>query len=213
MIGWRVLAGCGLALLLAAPAAAQAVEPIGIFAADARVAFPNFKQPDSVAAALGVQTLDLPNRGFGVVFGAHFYPLRRSTVTLGIGGEVIASRRGRTQETTDATTTPATVITRFSSAAPQISLNFGAKQGWSYISGGFGVGRFSTELESKPPPGASDRITVLNYGGGARWFVNQHTAVSLDLRFYAVNGQEATVGRPAQPKMTILTLSAGVGFK
>src|SRR5690349_24344885 len=104
MIGLRVLAGCGLTLLLATPAAAQAVEPIGIFAADARVAFPGYGQTESVAAALGVQTLDLPKRGLGLVFGAHFYPLRRGAVTFGIGGEVMASRRGNTQETTSTTT-------------------------------------------------------------------------------------------------------------
>src|SRR4051794_18449114 len=116
MIGVRVLAGCGLALLLAGPAAAQPGGPIRIFAADVRIAFPGFEQTESVAAALGVQTLDLPKRGLGLVFGAHVYPLRRGAVTLGIGGEVMSSRRGRTQETTDATTTGATVITRFSSA-------------------------------------------------------------------------------------------------
>jgi hypothetical protein len=212
MIGLRVVAGCGLVLLLAGPAAAQAVEPIGLFAADARVAFPGFKQTEGVAQALGVETLGLPKRGLGLVFGAHLYPVHWGVVTLGIGGEVIASRRARTQETTDDTTAP-TVITRFSAASPQISFNFGAKQGWSYISGGLGVGRFTTELESSPPTEAADRIQVINYGGGARWFVTQHTAVSLDLRFYAINPQEATAERPAQPRMTILTFSAGIGFK
>src|SRR3954470_13757453 len=115
MIGLRVLAGCVVMLLLAGPAAAQAVEPIGLFAADARLAFPGFKQTKGVADALGVQTLDLPKRGLGVVFGAHLYPLRRGAVTLGLGGEIMTSRRGSTQEKDDKTTGP-TVITRFSSA-------------------------------------------------------------------------------------------------
>ncbi len=212
MIGLRVLAGCVVMLLSAGPAAAQAVEPIGLFAADARIAFPGFKQTEGVADALGVQTLDLPNRGLGLVFGAHLYPLRRGAVTLGIGGEVMSSRRGSTQEKDDQTTGP-TVITRFSSASPQISLNFGSKQGWSYISGGVGVGRLSTELESSTPTTSADRIQVINYGGGARWFTNRHTAVSLDLRFYAVNPQEATAGYPAQPRQTIVTFGVGVGFK
>ena len=96
----------------------------------------------------------------------------------------MASRRGSTQETDDNTTGP-TVVTRFSSVSPQISLNFGSKQGWSYISGGVGVGRFTTELESSPATTSGDRIQVINYGGGARWFTTRHTAVSLDLRFYA----------------------------
>jgi hypothetical protein len=38
-------------------------------------------------------------------------------------------------------------------------------------------------------------------------------AVSLDLRFYAINPQEATGARPAFPRMTIVTFNAGLGFK
>jgi hypothetical protein len=212
MIGLRVAYGCALVCLMAAPAAAQAVEPIGIFAADARVAFPGYKQPESVATALGVDSLSLPTRGLGLVFGAHFYPLHRGALTLGIGGEVLASRRGRTTETTDNTAAP-TVITRFSSASPQISLNFGSKQGWSYLSGGLGVGRLSTELESSTPADTAPLIRVINYGGGARWFLNQHTAVSLDIRFYGVTAQDASPSRPAQPHMTIFAISAGLALK
>jgi hypothetical protein len=56
-------------------------------------------------------------------------------------------------------------------------------------------------------------VKIINYGGGARWFVNQHVAVSLDLRFYAVNSQDASLGRPAYPSMTILAINAGIGLK
>jgi hypothetical protein len=202
--------------LLWAPAtvAAQSSEPIGLFAADVRVPLPKFKQAASVATALGVDPLDLPTRGFGLVFGAHLYPARKGVVTLGIGGELMTSRRGRTQQVAAGSkTTALTVHTRFSSISPQISLNFGSKQGWSYISGGLGWGGFTTELETKPLPDAEGRLKTINYGGGARWFLNQHVAVSLDLRFYAVNPQEASLGRPAFPRMTIMAFSAGIGLK
>jgi hypothetical protein len=156
-----------------------------------------------------VDKLDLPTRGLGLVFGGHLYPVRKGVVTLGLGAELMMSRRSRTQQTAEGTAGQ-TVQTRFSSFAPQISLNFGAKQGWSYLSGGLGWGRYTTELVAKPLPDADGRLRVINYGGGARWFVNDHAAVSLDLRFYAVNPQEASLGRPAFPRMTILSLSAGI---
>ena len=212
MLRLRVLCSLTLILAGAAAASAQSSEPIGLFAADVRVAFPKYKQTESVATALGVNTLDLPTRGLGLVFGGHLYPLRKGVVTLGLGAELMMSHRSRTQETAEGTAGQ-TVQTRFSSFSPQVSLNFGARQGWSYISGGLGWGHYTTELEAKPLPDPDGPVKVINYGGGARWFVNDHAAVSLDLRFYGVSAQEASLGRPAFPKMTIVTLSAGLALK
>ncbi len=206
---WFVL----MILTVALPAAAQTHERLNLFTADARLTFPGYEQSDSVATSLGVDKLALPERGLGLVFGAHLYPLRKGVVTLGLGAELMASKRSSTIEATTTPTTASTVNTRFSAFSPQISLNFGSKQGWSYISGGVGFGAFTTELASKPVPDAEGRVKVINYGGGARWFVNDHVAVSLDLRFYAVNAQDASLGRPAYPRMTILAISAGIGLK
>ena len=75
-----------------------------------------------------------------------------------------------------------------------------------------GTGHLTTEVVSKPLPDA-DRTKVINYGGGARWFLNDHIAVSLDLRFYAVNPQEAVGGRPAFPRSTIRAITAGIALK
>jgi hypothetical protein len=202
-----------MAVGVAIPAAAQTHERLNLFAADARLTFPGYSQDAEVATALGVDKLALPTRGLGLVFGGHLYPLHKGVVTLGLGAEAMVSKRGRTLEvkTPGGTATP-TVETRFSAFSPQISLNFGSKQGWSYISGGIGSGHFTTELLSKPLPDG-DRVQVINYGGGARWFVNDHVAVSLDLRFYAVNPQEAVGTRPAFPRMTTFAISAGIGLK
>jgi Outer membrane protein beta-barrel domain len=200
-------------LTVALPAAAQTRERLNLFTADARLTFPGYEQSDSVATSLGVDKLALPERGLGLVFGAHLYPLRKGVVTLGLGAELMASKRSSTIEATTTAATASTVNTRFSAFSPQISLNFGSKQGWSYISGGVGFGAFTTELASKPVPDAKGRVKVINYGGGARWFVNDHVAVSLDLRFYAVNPQDASLGRPAYPRMTIMAISAGIGLK
>jgi hypothetical protein len=214
MMALRALGAIVLMLGLAAPTAAQEKEPIGLFAADARIAFPGYKEMPSVATELGVNPLDLPPRGLGLVLGAHVYPVRKAFVTLGVGAEMMTSGRSRTREGSEDGSSPAlTVHTHFSSFAPQLSLNFGSKQGWSYISGGMGWGRLTTELAATPLPDAAARTRVINYGGGARWFANPHLAFSVDLRFYSVNPQEASAGRPAFPRMTIVAMSAGISVK
>jgi hypothetical protein len=227
-----------LALLLsfALPSIAAAQEPdepvpgarlpIGRFAADVRGSMPRFKETAPIADTIGVEPTNLPTRGLGLVFGAHVYPLRMGRVTLGLGGEVMVSRASQTEEAEepDDDTAPEpppgpTVKTRFSTLSPQISLNFGASEGWSYISGGMGWSRFSVELET-PAIGApgvetetSPRRKTINYGGGARWFAKKHLAVSFDLRFYAVSPQLQTATHPALPRMTIMVFSLGAGFK
>ena len=64
----------------ASTAAAQETQPedlpIGRYVADLRFNFPKFKQDPGVASSIGVATEDLPTRGFGLVVGAHWYPLR-----------------------------------------------------------------------------------------------------------------------------------------
>jgi hypothetical protein len=217
-----------LASLLPAMAAAQdppdtppdVRQPIGRFAADARGAMPRFKQTRAIADVIGVEPAALPSRGLGLVFGAHVYPLRMGPVTLGLGGEVMTSRATRTEEAGDDTAPDGpTVRTKFSALSPQISLNFGAREGWSYVSGGMGWSRFSVELVEEgtgtPAAGENDepRRKTINYGGGARWFAKEHVAVSFDLRFYAVSPQLATATQPALPRMTVMVLSLGVGLK
>ena len=213
----RTAAAAAIVVLAAGAARAQPQkEPIGRFAADARVAFPGYKAPPSVADALDVETASLPTRGFGLVFGAHVYPIRAGKITFGFGGELMASRRSRTLDqpkTTTTTTAAPTVETRFSSFAPLFSFNFGSRQGWSYISGGLGWSSFTIERADKPLPDAANSVKTINYGGGARWFAKKHLAFAVDLRFYALSPQEAGLGRPAFPRMTIASFSAGVSVK
>src|SRR5262245_17732854 len=113
--------------------------PIGPYVTDGRFSFPKFKQDPNVASSIGVATENLPTRGFGLVVGAHFYPLRLGIVTIGVGGEFSKATRGRTTNTgTETAPVEVGVNTRFSAVSPQISFNFGARDGWSYISGGIG---------------------------------------------------------------------------
>ena len=211
-----------LAVLIAsapAPVAAQQDEPpqrrpIGRFAADVRGAMPRFKQDPVVAGTLGVTIENLPGRGLGLAAGAHVYPVRAGALTIGLGGEILISRGSATlQPATENGPDGPTVKTRFSAVSPQLSFNFGASEGWSYISGGLGWSTFGVRLEEAVTPESEPRRKTINYGGGARWFTNKHVALSIDLRWYAVSPQLATAAAPALPRMTVMVFSLGAGFK
>ena len=201
--------------LLPVPLLAQAPvnERIGPYVIDARGAFPGFKAIPSVATAIGTVTTNLPTRGFGVAGGAHFYPLRWGKVTLGLGGEAVASRGSRTLDpTTEGGPKGPTVNTRFSGYSPQVSFNFGTHEGWSYVSGGVGQSTVRIERADAPLETVPRRKTI-NYGFGARWFASRRVAVSLDARWYAVAPQFASTGVPAQPRMTLLVFNGGIAIR
>jgi outer membrane protein with beta-barrel domain len=210
----RVLWLLTTTLLIPTDISAQTADPIGPFVADVRLVVPRYKEDNGVASALGVSSTNLPTRGLGIAGGAHWYPARLGIVTLGLGGEILASGGSNSLDPGEGGGIEgATVNTKFSTISPQVSLNFGRRQGWSYLTGGLGWANFRTERENLPVADGQSRPHAFNYGGGARWFVNEHLAVNLDLRFYAVSAQEATVGRPAYSSMTIMVISGGVSFK
>jgi len=188
--------------------------PIGRFVVDARLAFPKFKDDPAIAAALDVTVPNLPGRAFGPVIGAHWYALRLGKVTFGFGGELMAARRGRTINAgTEEAPVDSTVNSRFSAVSPQISFNFGSRDGWSYISGGIGWSRFTAERQDAPLPDQESASKTINYGGGARGFAKKHLALSMDLRFYAINPQEPTSTRPGVPRMTLIAFSVGASIR
>ena len=122
-------------LTLASPAAAQQKEPIGPFAIDVRGAFGRHKAEPSVATDLDVTATNLPTRTFGLVGGAHVYPLRSRRVTLGIGGNFVSTRGSRsvvieTANTPEPVRGPV-IRRRFVTFSPEISLNFGHRRGWT----------------------------------------------------------------------------------
>jgi hypothetical protein len=203
---------------LAQQAGAQDVpaeaRPIGRFVADVRGTFPKFKQDPLIATGISVTTANLPVRAYGFVVGAHFYPARVGIVTFGVGGEMAMARRSHTLAAASATADPGpTVNSRFRALSPQVSFNFGARDGWSYISGGIGTSKFTAERKDAPLPPQESGSKTINYGGGARWFSKKHIAFSVDLRFYAINPQLATSTRPAAPRMTLWAFSVGAAFK
>lgn len=214
----RRITSCVLGCLaLAAPAAAQQTEPLPTFAADLRGIFARHKVEPDIAKGLEVEKTNLPVRSFGVVGGAHVYPLRGRKVSLGLGGNIVFARGSRTLDTEAAgVATPTkgpTVRRHFTAFSPEISLNFGHRNGWSYISGGlFGRSKLYLDLADKPASAPPYRQT-LNYGGGARWFTTEHLAFSVDFRWYSVAEQPGATGVVFQPRTTLLVLSGGLSIK
>jgi hypothetical protein len=213
----RAAAAAALALatglLHASPASAQIQEPIGRYVVDARITWARFKEDPAIAAAIGVTPTNLPTRGLGFVFGGHWYPLRGARVAVGLGGEFAVARDTRAQDPVSDDDEPGpTVETRFASVSPQLSLNFGRKDGWSYISGGMGSATFTAQRIDLAV-GEATRARTINYGGGARWFTKKHLAVSVDLRFYSVSAQPATPTRPAYPKSKMMVISGGIALR
>ena len=156
----------------------------------------------------------MPSRGLGLAAGVHVYPARKGRVALGIGGEWLVSRGSKTLDPEEeGGVSGPTVTTRFSALSPQVSLNFGGRDGWSYVSGGIGWVKFTTELEDAPVADAPGRTRALNYGGGARWFAKEHIAFTFDLRFYRIDAQEASTGRPAYGGRRMMVFSAGMSVK
>jgi hypothetical protein len=214
----RALYSLIVCLAIAAPASAQQKEPIGRFAADLRGIFARHKVEPDIAQGLGVTPANLPARSFGLAAGAHFYPWRSNKVTLGVGGEVVLARGSRTLDLLGAdgitTTKSPTVRRHFMSFAPEVSLNFGHRNGWSYVSGGmFGRAKVYADRLDNPATDAPMRKT-LNYGGGARWFTSEHVAFSVDFRWYSIAEQPPTsTGVVFQPRTTLLVLSGGIALK
>ncbi len=189
-------------------------ERIPTFVVDARVALPSFKQDATVAAALGVDASALPTRGLGLVAGAHVFPFRKGSFALGIGGEILRARASKTMKaaTKDAEDGP-TLKNRWSHLSPQVSMNFGSRDGWSYVTAGLGRSKLTMELEEDLQLGPETSVRTLNCGGGARWFTKKHLAFTLDLRFYSISAPVATAGRITTPRMRLMVFSGGVSIR
>ena len=203
---------------LGADAAAQPTAgPISRFVVDARGSLARFKQDSAVADSVDVEAGDLPTRGLGFTVGAQFYPLRFRRITFGIGAELARAGDSRTAKVIDTTTQAEiegpTLRTKFTSFAPQLSFNFGRDEGWSYISGGIGSARITTERENATVTASASRSRAINYGGGARWFNSPRLAFTFDVRFYAISPREGTTAVPGYPRAKFMVLSAGMAFR
>ena len=204
-------------LLSAATASAQdeAKEPIGRVSVDLRFAFARHKVEPVIADALGLLPANLPKRTMGLAGGGQFYFWHFGGVAIGGGANFIMAKGNKTLETTATGSTEVTkspeAIRHFSTLSPEISINFGHKRGWSYISGGmFGRSKLYVERADAPVSGMSQRKTI-NYGAGAKWFAKEHLAFSVDVRWYTI--RDANPPDVLQPATTVMVLTGGISIK
>lgn len=131
----------------------------------------------------------VPTRGFGFDVGGHVYLFHLGPARLGLGLNIIRVRG----------TTPDTRAT-LDAVAPQLSLNFGTSDGWSYLSVGAGTARVNAL--------ASASSSAINAGGGARWFTSRHLAVGFDIRLHRIAADGDTMGQS-----TMVSASVGLSLR
>lgn len=211
---------CLMGALGATPAYAQTPGPPGPYVIDLRgitSGLPNAPEFFPQAAV----TAFVPGRGFGVDMGAHVYLSRLGSSRLGIGLNVIRLRgttsqpadtavAGAAGATSAGATGAASIHATLTTVAPQVSFNFGTRSGWSYLSGGAGVGEITaTALPAGLPSTrkSSGQVMAINVGGGARWFMKRRLAFGLDLRFHRFAAGAQT------PGATLFAASVGVSMR
>lgn len=205
-----IAAACIARALAPAAASAQPERPVSGYVVDLRGSVAPYGQNEDLSAARGLDPLDTPAVGLGFEAGVHAYLYRWRVITFGLGASYHASRGSRGPEELNSRRPP--LQTTFSAISPQLSFNFGARDGWSYLSGGIGRSRLS--LRSADDDEARQRTAnTLNYGGGARWFLNDRTAFSLDLRFYAISPLPMLGNESSSPRMTLTVLNIGASFR
>lgn len=203
-----------LIVVASSAAKAQVKEPISPYAVDFRVFYSGLGQDPTTAANLNVAAGDLPKRGLGGVLGIHGYPLRGQRLALGIGGEVMLMRGRATQKSlAGEPTTEPPVQQRIFSIAPAISLNFGTRDGWSYVTAGMGPMSFATFQGEERPPASPPTKNTINAGGGARWFLVPHVAFTFDIRFYLTRPEEIAPPYPGRQRSRLRVLSAGISIR
>jgi hypothetical protein len=106
------------------------------------------------------------------------------------------------------------MVERVVTASPQLSFNFGTGHGWSYLSGGIGRSVWALHETGLEPSAADvEPLGTVNYGGGARWFIKNHLAFSLDARFYEFQPGTPIPPQPGSPHTQLFIISAGISLK
>jgi hypothetical protein len=215
----RALALVVIGLATATASFAQSKEPIPLFVADVRGVSAGLPTAPGWTPVVPTDT-EVPSRALGFEGGAHVHVLRSRWLTLGVGATWLAGRAtARSPEPVPGTPSSAPplpeVTTRMSSLTPQVSLNFGHSLGWSYVSVGLGQTRVESEAISSSAsirftPRESGWVKTLNWGGGARWFINERLGIGFDVRWRRLSLIPASATHPGAPRAS--TMSAGVGI-
>lgn len=180
------------ALAAAAPLHAQSLTPgpPGPFVVDLRGAMSGLPQAGTYYAPFPVGTV-VAKRGFGFDVGAHVYPFGFRKTRIGLGADLMQVRgtASTISTTASATTSSATefpdVTTTARLVVTQLSVNFGSRDGWSYLSVGGDAGRIASAGSGAVTVARETHtLSGFNLGGGARWFLRDHFGVGFDVRFH-----------------------------
>lgn len=209
-------------LLASAPASAQTSERLPWFALDAHGAWVSLPTAEGWVPPVPATT-PLPGRAWGVAGGATVYPLKTGLITWGLG---VSMHTGKSTSdplmSTETATAPSvptttTVTTQITSLLPQISMNFGHKLGWSYLSAGYGKSKVvssSAAFGTAPPQTVPEAWNgAINFGGGARWFMKPHLGAGFDVRFTKLGSRAATDVLPAAKRTQMVTISVGISIQ
>jgi len=197
---------------LATPALAQSPKPLPAFVIDVRGASAGLGRDVQTAADLTLEPAQLPSRGLALTAGIHVYPIRRHGFAIGLGAEGVLVRAVAKGGTDAMGVVTPDVARRFEGVAAVLSLNFGGRDGWSYLSGGSGPLRFESSRGDVAHTTAPTRMT-LNAGGGVRWFTNQHIAATFDVRAYLTRPAAATAGVAGRDRQRVLVMSVGISIR
>jgi hypothetical protein len=213
-----------LVVSLAEPASAQQSDRLPLFAIDLHAATVGLPQAEGWVPEVSADTA-LPGRTLtGLSGGATVYPFRAGLITFGVGASLIAGNGtsesltivSGTGETATTRVTPA-VHTSIISLVPQVSINFGHKLGWSYLSAGLGRSRVSSFSEAVgPTPGTEAAAAwnqALNFGGGARWFMRPRLGAGFDVRFIKLSSRSATATSAGAKRTQMWNISAGISIQ
>lgn len=219
-LAWLVL----VTLAAVGPVSAQTSERLPWLAVDVQGAWVGLPSAEGWVPPVTAET-PLPGRAWGLAGGATVYPLKLGLMTLGLGvsmhtGESTSDALTSTTTTGTTATTVATttvVTTRITSLLPQVSINFGHKLGWSYLSAGYGrstVASSSKAFNTAPGLVAPEAWSgAINFGGGARWFMKPRLGASFDVRFTKLGSRAEAETLPSAKRTQMLTLAVGISIQ
>ena len=211
-------------LLAASPAMAQPPrEKLPLFTVDLHAATVGLPQAEGWVPVVSDDT-ELPGRAWGFGSGGMIYPFRLGIMTFGFGASILTGK-GSGESFTITTGSGSTATTRvtpvvhtgITSLLPQVSINFGHRFGWSYLSAGVGRSKVSSRAEAT---GTTPEDVVpetwnqaINFGGGAKWFMKPHLGASFDVRFIKLSSRSPTDTLPSAKRTQLWNISAGISIQ
>jgi len=194
----------------ATPGAAQTVSPPGPWIVDIRAATSSVPT-DLTFYPAGDATV-VPSRGFGLDVGGHIYLFNVGPSRVGVGANVVVIRSTATEPASREGDLPEERLSlNMRTVAPQVSFNFGSRDGWSYLSAGLGLASITTRVKgASTSERSSGQLRSINFGGGARWFLSPRLAFGFDVRAHKIG---AASGDQPTPGVTAVAVGAGLSLR